>query len=65
MNTLHSQQQWELLRMHQEDMRVAAQREHLARMARNAQVNWWRRLLNRYVQKPTIALNPSATPELS
>jgi hypothetical protein len=62
MNSLHSQQMWELLRAHQEEMRQAAQREHLARMARQAQVSWWRRFLSRYAQKPTIVLTPSATP---
>ena len=64
MNSLHGQQIWELVRAHQEDMRLAAQREHLVRSMRKAQVNWWRRLLSRFAQKPTIALNPSATPEL-
>jgi hypothetical protein len=64
MNTLHSQQMWEMMRSHQEDMLKEAQLAHLAQMAKQPRASWWKNLLHRPAQSPTLALNPSATPEL-
>jgi hypothetical protein len=64
MNSLQNQQMWELMRAHQAEMRKEAQNEHLARMVAKPQASWLKNLFSRPAQTPTIALNPSATPEL-
>ena len=64
MNSLHSQQMWDMMREHQAEMLKEAQNEHLARMAQQPRANWLNSLLRRQAQSPTLALNPSAAPEL-
>jgi hypothetical protein len=64
MNSLHSQQMWDLMREHQAEMLKEAQREHLARMAQKPRASLWNSLFRRQAQSPTLTLETSATPEL-
>lgn len=64
MNTLHSQQMWELMQSRQAELIKEAQREHLAKLARQPQAGRWKNPFRRQAQHLTIALNASATPEL-
>ncbi len=64
MNSLHSQQQWDLMREHQAEMLKEAQREHLARMAQQPKASWLSNLFQREAHNPTFALSTSASPEI-
>ena len=64
MESLQSQNLWDLMLARQADLRKQAQREHLARMAEQRQPGLWQNLFRRRAQNPTLAPNPSATLEL-
>ena len=66
MNSLHVEHQWEIMRSKQAEMLKAAQREHLAKQMKQPKSSWLSNLFRffRPAQRPTIALQPSATPEL-
>ena len=64
MNSLQSQQMWDLMRERQAEMLKEAQNEHLANLAKQPQANWLNNLFPRQAQSPAIWLNPSAAPEL-
>jgi hypothetical protein len=64
MNSLHSQQMWDLMRERQAEMLKEAKREHLARMAQEPKAGWLSNPFRRQAQESAFALNPSATPEL-
>lgn len=71
MNSLHNVQMWEMVSARQAELQKEAEREHLARLATQSQpkTNWVSKLLHRSTQTPTVAnsvaINTSATPELS
>lgn len=64
MNSLNSQQMWELMHARQAEMIKEAQQEHLAKVAQASQKSGWRNFFRREVQKPAIVINTNATPEL-
>jgi hypothetical protein len=64
MQTLHNQQMWEIMKSRHAELLQEAKNAHLARMAQESKPGWLRSLFGRQAQTPTLALEPSATPEL-
>jgi hypothetical protein len=64
MEPLFNQQMWEIAKARHAEMIQEAQNVRLARLARESQPGWLSSLFRRQAQTPTLALEPSATPEL-
>ena len=69
MNSLHSQQQWELMRERQAELIKEAQRQLLASQVAQPKHNWLSNLFSRPAQQPASArppraINASVSPEL-
>ena len=65
MNSLHSQQMWDLMRERQSEMLKEAQQAQLARLAKQSQSGSWKNLFQRQAQSPALVLEASASPKLS
>lgn len=64
METLQSQIIWDVTRARQAEMLQEAKMAHLARMAQKPRQRWWNVIFRRQAPTPTLALKPSAAPEL-
>lgn len=65
MNSLHSQQMWDLMRERQAELLREAKQVQLARLAKQSQSNSWKNPFQRQAQSPALVLETSASPELS
>jgi hypothetical protein len=64
MQSLQSQQMWDMMRAHQAELLKEAQKEQLVRMVTPTQTSWLSNLFRRQAQPSALMLNTSVTAEL-